>query len=613
MIRLTLIMALCLLFFAAPAMANDAPRFDYGDFAAIPVQHDGRIKPIDSFARTHLKIFAGSDHLPGMSANEWLAETLFNPGAAAEHPVFYLARPEDLSLKPRKGRLYSFAEIAGAMTARAETIASLAAKDENTWSESQRALMELHAKTILYTQLLRSFSATLPLAISLPDSLRKAWKVPGDAAPLTLETLRPYEARLQTALRKIIKAKGEDIERYSAEEKDIALLAWQVQMLQEGGADNVILRIVPPQWGGEEWLSPWALAQSGKGSPQANGYLAHWKNMTLAWQKGDTNAWTDQSRAARDAVKNFAGARNLLERTYNALHPMGTAMLFYLAAFILLIATSFKHRTLMTKAALAAIIVGASLHTAGIVSRVVILERAPVGTLYESILFVSLICVAAALLAERKLKDGTGLVIAAITGGGLLFTAGAFTPDDTLQVLIAVLNTNFWLSTHVLCITIGYGWCVVAGVLAHLYLWQAARDRAGETMERIIKTVALAALLFTAVGTILGGIWADQSWGRFWGWDPKENGALLIVLWLSWCLHGSIAGQLKSLSFMASLAALNMIVALAWFGVNLLNTGLHSYGFIEGVAAALAAFIAAEVLIIASLWITAIYRDRQTA
>lgn len=601
---LTLILAfLCVV--VAPAMAKDSPSFAYNDFAALPIQHDGRVKPIDSFARTHLKIFSGSDHLPGMGANEWLAETLFNPGAAAEQPLFYIARPEDFSLKVRKGRLYSFAEIAGSLKNRADTIAELAQKNEDEWSEGQRTLMELHAKTLLYTQLLRSFSATLPLAIVLPDSLRKAWKIAQTDAPLTLQSIAPYQARLQNALQKIIRAKGDDIEKYTADEKDIALFAWQVQMLNDGGADNIALRIVPPQWGGEEWLSPWALTQTGKNSPAAMDYLAHWKNMALAWQQGDETQWQNQTRAARETITAHTDSRLTLERLYNAAHPMGTAMLLYLGAFILMIGASFKRHETLLKTAFLSVVAGVVLHGAGIVSRVVILERAPVGTLYESILFVSLICVIGALLAERKLKDGTGILIAALAGGGLLFTAGAFTPDDTLQVLIAVLNTNFWLSTHVLCITIGYGWCLVAGVLAHLCLWQHARGAATDALMRIIKTAALAALLFTTVGTILGGIWADQSWGRFWGWDPKENGALLIVLWLIWLLHGRIAGQISRLPFLAGVCALLIVVALAWFGVNLLSTGLHSYGFIDGVATGLFAFCAAEAALIAALWYNA--------
>ena len=100
----------------------------------------------------------------------------------------------------------------------------------------------------------------------------------------------------------------------------------------------------------------------------------------------------------------------------------------------------------------------------------------------------------------------------------------------------------------------------------------------------------------------MGGIWADQSWGRFWGWDPKENGALLIVLWLAWLLHGRMSSHLKDRVYLACCAFLSVIVVLAWFGVNLLNVGLHSYGFISGVAWGIGLFCLFEILCIGALF-----------
>ena len=117
-------------------------------------------------------------------------------------------------------------------------------------------------------------------------------------------------------------------------------------------------------------------------------------------------------------------------------------------------------------------------------------------------------------------------------------------------------------------------------------------------MGRNMNGLTLFALFFTLFGTILGGIWADQSWGRFWGWDPKENGAMLIVLSLLVLIHGRIAGSFSAFTIACGLVLTNIVVALAWFGVNLLNVGLHSYGFTEGVALNLAIFCLIEVLVV---------------
>ena len=108
--------------------------------------------------------------------------------------------------------------------------------------------------------------------------------------------------------------------------------------------------------------------------------------------------------------------------------------------------------------------------------------------------------------------------------------------------------------------------------------------------------IALFALFFTLFGTILGGIWADQSWGRFWGWDPKENGALLIVMWHIIMLHLRITGLVKPMGFALGMVLNNIIVILAWFGVNLLNVGQHSYGFVAGIAINISLFIIFELI-----------------
>jgi ABC-type transport system involved in cytochrome c biogenesis permease subunit len=189
------------------------------------------------------------------------------------------------------------------------------------------------------------------------------------------------------------------------------------------------------------------------------------------------------------------------------------------------------------------------------------------------------------------------LCLCALTSAFLLFVSRGFIQGDSLNVLAAVLNTNFWLSTHVTTIIVGYGFCVMAAVVAHALL---INDRL--PIKSLALPLSLAALLFTSVGTLLGGIWADQSWGRFWGWDPKENGALLIILWLAWIMHGRISGHFQNRAFYAMLALTNITVAVTWFGVNLLGIGLHSYGFISGIAWGLCLFIVAQLAVVAVLY-----------
>ena len=108
-------------------------------------------------------------------------------------------------------------------------------------------------------------------------------------------------------------------------------------------------------------------------------------------------------------------------------------------------------------------------------------------------------------------------------------------------------------------------------------------------------------LLFSLIGTILGGIWANESWGRFWGWDPKENGALMICLLEIAMLHGRFAGWLRTRGFAFVSLLLGMIVCFSWWHVNLLGVGLHSYGFTSGIQTSLYTYYAIEVAFAAIL------------
>jgi ABC-type transport system involved in cytochrome c biogenesis permease subunit len=176
-----------------------------------------------------------------------------------------------------------------------------------------------------------------------------------------------------------------------------------------------------------------------------------------------------------------------------------------------------------------------------------------------------------------------------------------------------VLDSNFWLSTHVITVTIGYSACLLAGAIGHVWMVRALMPGDGVKAHRLrelgkmIYGTLCFGLLFSFIGTVLGGIWADQSWGRFWGWDPKENGALLIVIWCIILLHAKQWGYIRDHGMAQGSIFGAIIVALAWFGVNLLNVGLHSYGFTDGAATKLMAYCVGELAFMAVtgtwLWI----------
>jgi ABC-type transport system involved in cytochrome c biogenesis permease subunit len=232
----------------------------------------------------------------------------------------------------------------------------------------------------------------------------------------------------------------------------------------------------------------------------------------------------------------------------------------------------------------------------GIAERCIINERPPVATLYETILFITAVSSLVALLLERVMRNGAGLALTGFLGALGLFLSNRFMAldgQDTMPTLEAVLITNFWLATHVTSINIGYAGAMLASILSMVVLAYRTFARGPGAIEkrrlltRITYGVVCFGLLFSLVGTVLGGIWANDSWGRFWGWDPKENGALMIVLMGLVILHARLGGYIKETGLHVLSVLLGMITLFSWFGVNQLGVGLHSYGFTDGIWRAL--------------------------
>jgi ABC-type transport system involved in cytochrome c biogenesis permease subunit len=211
---------------------------------------------------------------------------------------------------------------------------------------------------------------------------------------------------------------------------------------------------------------------------------------------------------------------------------------------------------------------------------------------------------------ERVYKVGLGCAAAAITGFVTLVIAHNLAlGGDTMEMMRAVLDTNFWLATHVVTVTMGYAATFFAGVLAIAYIaigvttpllkLQTGATDLGKALAKMVYAIVCFATLFSFAGTVLGGIWADQSWGRFWGWDPKENGALLIVLWNAIILHARWGGLVRDRGIMNLAIVGNIVTSFSWFGVNMLGIGLHSYGFMDAAFKWLMIFMVSQVAIIA--------------
>lgn len=290
-------------------------------------------------------------------------------------------------------------------------------------------------------------------------------------------------------------------------------------------------------------------------------------------------------------------------------HKANFALIAFILAFTACLLASlnmvFKSRK-MDVAANVACIATAGILAVAFALRMYVAARAPLSSLYEIVLLVALLLMSFESGAFIFCKRRTFSLMVPVTFMAallLFFAKFVLEPGDTFRPIPAVLNSSVFLTVHVFTIALGFAGMILSGVVAHLALWRSfsKKDSADSPLESLLYGTLVFGTVFTALGTLLGGVWADFAWGRFWGFDPKECGALFVILWAMLALHLR-AGRLVSERGFALLNCINVIVTfLCWFGVNLLGVGLHSYGFQGGTAAWLLGFVLADALAIALL------------
>ena len=241
-----------------------------------------------------------------------------------------------------------------------------------------------------------------------------------------------------------------------------------------------------------------------------------------------------------------------------------------------------------------------------LILRVLISGRAPITNMYETVLFSGFAALALSLFLGWMKRESiflfAGISYNIMTLMMMIFATGML--SDAISPLVPVLRDNFWLSTHVTTVILSYGAFALSWILANTALIQRrwGNWKKGQELrfsERIYTCLKYGITLLAA-GVILGGIWADYSWGRFWGWDPKETWSLIVLFLYTAILHGRYTQWIRPHRFIALTALAFLSVMMAWFGVNyILATGLHSYGFSEGGAIFLGLFTFAQLLILA--------------
>jgi ABC-type transport system involved in cytochrome c biogenesis permease subunit len=558
--------------------------FDVARFGRLGVAEGGRVKPIDTLARNTLQYLSGRQEVlpqgdsPRVSATQWLLDTAAGKPEARTSRVFRIENLEVLDvlgLEPRVGSYrYSYDEVQ-ARSAELERQVNLAtAAPEAKRSLVQNKVLELASKLTVFTKVANSFGSP---------------RLSGDRTSI---------------------------------EADLAAAQQQALVLRESGAP----RSVPPMAANGEWQTLFEaelddLMRRVRSLP-TNDATAALSGVIDSYAKGDAALFHTRLARLEEASQKFEAslasapteglapaerlslARLRFESGFNQASPFYYCAVAYLVAFVVTACSWLGWPKTLGRTATAIIAVTLIAHTLALVARVYISGRPPVTNLYSSAVFIGWAAVLFGLAFEAIFKLGVGNAVGSILGFTTLLVAYFLSLDgDTFTVLQAVLDTQFWLATHVVCVTLGYSTTFLAGFLGIAYLVAGPLlgrlDRRGaDQLTRMIYGTVCFSLFFSFIGTVLGGLWADDSWGRFWGWDPKENGALIIVLWNALVLHARWGKMVGPLGLAALAVGGNIVTAWSWFGVNELGVGLHSYGFTDGVSFWLLLFALSQLAVI---------------
>jgi ABC-type transport system involved in cytochrome c biogenesis permease subunit len=372
--------------------------------------------------------------------------------------------------------------------------------------------------------------------------------------------------------------------------------------------DFADLKLIPPMTAGSDWRSLRDSIRDEQAKEQRNPATTAFIQMLVAYHKQDVagfnrelatfQKYVDEQAPADAGTVDFEVSFNNLAPFYISTVLYGFIAVIACIAFLLYCMAERTWAEPLRRGAFWLAVLTVGLHIWGLIARMYIQDRmfVMVTNLYSSAVFIGGAGVLLGLFLEVIFRNGIGVLVAGVLGFlTALIAHNLAAAGDTLEMMRAVLDTNFWLATHVTCVTLGYSATFFAGLLAVVFVllgvttpWMS-RDLMRSLGLMIYGVVAFATLL-SFVGTVLGGIWADQSWGRFWGWDAKENGALIIVLWNALILHARWAGLVKQRGMAVLAIGGNIVTSWSWFGVNMLGVGLHSYGFMKGAGYWLMAF-----------------------
>ena len=442
--------------------------------------------------------------------------------------------------------------------------------------------------------------------------LKKTLGLPLQQKLFSYETLR-HNSGLLTLIDQAGKARRADpshrLEGLLKEAADVGMRMALFEEMQDGS----LFRIVPSAQPGARWNT---LAEWEQGASSEKHQQAQWAFSLLqqGWIQGNSADFVRGLTELQTLFQNLDPQplphwKLQLEVLYQKFHPFRWAWILYaLAGMLFFFSPSLEKKELKTKslpqrAAWFCTGSGFLFQTLGLLARILIAGRPPVTNMYEVVIWVSFGTVFFALLFEA-IWHGRVFVLGAIPIAVVSLILADSQPmvlNPSINPLVPVLRDNFWLTIHVLTITLSYAAFALALGIAHLILIRLLfKHQPLPILYTYLYRTLQVGVLLLAVGTILGGVWANYSWGRFWDWDPKETWALITLLIYLFLLHGRIAGRWGGFGLTIGSILAFLSVLMACYGVNfVLGTGLHSYGFSTGGFPYVLGFVGFELVLVA--------------
>ncbi len=594
-------------------------------FGSLPLQHEGRVMPISTLASFTLYAVHGRRDVQfvtndrgvetkhKLSPTEWLLDVWCFPDQAAHYPLFRIENVGVLSELgfehegQKQGFEYlSYAQVVwrtkpneDAPVSRLQEKAKvLGNRKEQQRSEIENHLVHLYEQLVVYNRLHSELTVLQsPFAVE-GDALRAVF---GGRDHVTTGDIVANREQLTTFVERVQRAGSGDGEPQAGNVR--TMLQALERALSTGGSYALFAPPLPRERESTWWTLPDVVSrafvpieQQGDGaSPEA---VAAAAGMLASLQQGvAASSMAERERhltSFRDQVAAAAAQRGdartvQTESYYYRANWHFHAMMTFVLGFLLAVAACVVPKSrLLWWGAFAASAGALVMLTADVWLRCVITGHPPIGRLYDTFLFIGGVAALVLLVTEWVLPRRICLVLAPLLGALLIMLARLFEVadgQDTMKPLQAVLLSNFWLGVHVPTINVGYAVSLAAAGIG--VMWLAVRvlriDHPDSTLAkaliRAVYGVSCFGLATSVVGTITGGVWANDSWGRFWGWDPKENGALLICLSQIAMLHARMTGLVRDAGIALWSVATGMVVIFSWFHTNLLGVGLHAYGF----------------------------------